>query len=209
MEKNDIFHLIYTIVMYYKLKDYARKFNVCYRTAWNRFNKGLIDGAFKDNLGNILIPIEELDSNKYTKAALYARVSNNSAKENLDRQMERIIDFSMKNGFKIQYQIKEISSGMNDGRIKLCHLLAKDDWDVIIVENKDRLTRFGFNYIELLLKTRGKEILVINQTNKDTKEDLISDLVSIVYSFTARIYGLRKGRLKGSEIKNIIKDVSH
>ena len=173
--------------MFYKLRDYAKKFNVCYRTAWNRFHKGLIDGAFQDKMGNILIPIKELDSNKYINAVLYARVSNNSAKENLDRQMERLIDFSMKNGFKIKYEIKEIASGMNDSRNKLCHILVKNDWNVIIVENKDRLTRFGFNYIQLLLKSKGQEILVINQTNKDEKQDLISDLVSIVYSFTARM----------------------
>jgi putative resolvase len=82
------------------------------------------------------------------------------------------------------------------------------EWDILIVENKDRLTRFGFNYIELLLNLNGKEIIVINQTNKDkdTKQDLISDLVSIVYSFTARIYGLRKGRDKGKQLKNIITD---
>jgi putative resolvase len=193
--------------MNYKLRDYAKKFNVCYRTAWNRYNKGLIDGAFKDKMGNILIPVKELDNNKFINAAIYARVSNNSAKDNLDRQMERLVDFTTKNGFTIKYEVKEIASGMNDSRHKLCKLLAKNDWDILVVENKDRLTRFGFNYIELLLKTKGKEIIVVNETNKDTKEDLISDLVSIVYSFTARIYGLRKGRSKGETIKNIIKDV--
>jgi predicted site-specific integrase-resolvase len=82
--------------MFYKLRDYAKKFNVCYRTAWNRFNKGLIPGAFKDETGNILIPVKEMDHNKNLKVALYARVSNNSAKENLKRQMERITEFSIK-----------------------------------------------------------------------------------------------------------------
>lgn len=194
--------------MFYKLRDYAKKFNVCYRTAWNRFNKGLITGAFKDEMGNILIPVKEMDHNKNINVALYARVSNNSAKENLNRQIERIEDFSIKNGYIIKYKVTEIASGMNDTRHKLCKLLSKDDLDILIVENKDRLTRFGFNYIELLLNLNGKEIIVINQTNKDkdTKQDLISDLVSIVYSFTARIYGLRKGRDKGKQLKNIITD---
>lgn len=190
--------------MNYKLKDYAKKFNVCYRTAWNRFNDGLIPGAFKNENGKILIPVKELDVIKGQKAALYARVSSNSAKDNLDRQMERLVDFTIRNGYTINHEVKEIGSGMNDSRNKLCKLLLKDDWDILIIENKDRLTRFGFNYIELLLKSKNKEILVINQTNKDTKEDLISDLTSIIYSFTARIYGLRKGRRLGKEIKNII-----
>ena len=121
--------------------------------------------------------LNEIDCKYDINAAIYARVSNNSAKDNLDRQMERLVDFTTKNGFTIKYEVKEIASGMNDSRHKLCKLLAKNDWDVLIVENKDRLTRFGFNYIELLLKTKGKEIIVVNETNKDTKEDLISDLV--------------------------------
>lgn len=188
--------------MYLKLSDYARKFNVCYRTAWNRFNQGKIEGAFKDELGNILIPLKELESNKYLSAALYARVSGHDAKENLDRQLERINDFAIKNGFQVKYEVKEIASGLNDSRHKLCKLLSKDDWDVLIVENKDRLTRFGFNYIDVLLKSKGKEILVINNSDNDAKKDLVSDFVSIIYSFSARIYGLRKGRKLAQDMKN-------
>jgi predicted site-specific integrase-resolvase len=127
--------------------------------------------------------------------------------ENLDRQLERIKNYSITNGYNIVYEYKEIASGMNDHRTKLCKLLKKDDYDIIVVENKDRLTRFGFNYIDVLLKTRGKEILVINDTINDEKKDLINDLISIMYSFSARIYGLRKGREKGLELKKIIKEI--
>lgn len=191
--------------MYYKLSDYAKKFNVTYRTAWNRFNKGLIDDAFKDELGNILIPIKGLDTNKYTKVALYARVSSNDTKDNLDRQLNRLRDFATSNGFIIVHETKEIASGMNDSRPKLGKLLTYEDWDVLIVENKDRLTRFGFNYIETMLNTKNKEILVVNKTEENEKKDLIEDLVSIIYSFSARIYGLRKGRTISNEIKNKLK----
>jgi predicted site-specific integrase-resolvase len=63
------------------------------------------------------------------------------------------------------------------------------------VENKDRLTRFGFNYIETMLTLMGKKIIVVNKVDDD-KTDLIQDLVSIIYSFSARIYGLRKKKNK-------------
>jgi len=187
--------------MYFKLGDYAKKFNVTYRTAWNRFNKGLIENAFKDELGNILIPIKSIETNKYTKVALYARVSSNDAKENLERQLTRLKEFAVSNGFIIESETKEIASGLNDSRPKLGKILTNDGWDVLIVENKDRLTRFGFNYIETLLKTKGKEILVINRTEDNIKKDLIEDLVSIIYSFSARIYGLRKAKTISDKIK--------
>lgn len=61
------------------------------------------------------------------------------------------------------------------------------------MEHKDRLTRFGFNYIETLLKNRGGEIVVINQVTSD-KEDLIQDFISVITSFCARIYGQRRSK---------------
>lgn len=192
--------------MYYKLSTYAKKFSVTYRTAWNHYKAGKIDGAFLDKNGHVLIPIESFKENKTKRVALYARVSSNDMKDELDKQLERVKNYSITNGYNIVYEFKEIASGMNDHRTKLCKLLKKEDYDIIVVENKDRLTRFGFNYIETLLKTKGKEILVINDTLNDEKKDLINDLVSIIYSFSARIYGLRKGREKSQELKKIINE---
>jgi putative resolvase len=191
--------------MYYKLSDYAKKFNVTYKTAWNHYKSGKIDGAFLDERTNrVYIPVGSFNENKTKKVALYARVSNNDAKDNLDRQLERIRNYSISNGYNIIYEIKEISSGLNDKRTKLIKLLKKDDYDIIVVENKDRLTRFGFNYIKVLLNTKDKDILVINDNLDDKKRDLVDDLISIIYSFSARIYGLRKGREKGKEIKDLL-----
>lgn len=95
------------------------------------------------------------------------------------------------NKFNVIDSYKEIASGMNDNRTILNKILQRNDWDVLLVENKDRLTRFGFNYIKTLLETQGKKILVVNNTD-DNKEDLMKDLVSVIYSFSARMYGLRR-----------------
>lgn len=65
------------------------------------------------------------------------------------------------------------------------------DYDYIIVEHKDRLTRFGFNYIDMLLKNANKKIIVINEV-KEEKEDLIQDFIAIITSFCDRIYGKRR-----------------
>ena len=192
--------------MYYKLSDYAKKFGVTYRTAWNRFNVGKIEGAYVDNTGHVCIPIISVEKLMNKKAALYARVSSNGMKDNLDRQMERVMDFAIKNGYEIINSQKEIASGLNDTRTKLTKILNQvDEWDVLIVENKDRLTRFGFNLIEKLLEMQGKKILVINHTeDNNEKKDLINDLVSIIYSFSARIYGLRRAKNKKKEIVDLL-----
>lgn len=184
--------------MYYKLSDYAKKFKITYRTAWNRYKSGKIEGAFRDETNHVLIPVYNIE--KLKNAALYARVSNSDRKDNLDRQLDRLYDFAIKNGYVVKHNIKEIGSGLNNQRKKLLKLFLESDWDVLIVENKDRLTRFGFNYIETLLNITNKKIIVVNKTNDD-KTDLIQDLVSIIYSFSARMYGLRKKKNKKDILK--------
>jgi putative resolvase len=69
----------------------------------------------------------------------------------------------------------------------------------IVVEHKDRLTRFDFSYLETLLEPQGRTIEVVNVAAHD-KEDLIADLVVIVSSFTVRLYGQRRAKRKTERI---------
>ena len=184
--------------MYYKLSDYAKKFNVTYRTAWNRFKAGKIDGAFIDETNHILIPTNKID--RKNNVIIYSRVSNSDRKDNLDRQSDRLYMYAISNGYNVVGIVKEIGSGLNDSRRKLTKILKQNDWNILLVEHKDRLTRFGFNYIETLLNVMNKEIIVVNN-NDDSKTDLIQDLVSIIYSFSARMYGLRKRKNKTDIVK--------
>jgi len=107
----------------------------------------------------------------------------------------KIKSITYRTAWSIINSYKEIASGMNDNRPILNKILNNDDWDVLIVENKDRLTRFGFNYIEKLLTKQNKKIIVINETDDD-KTDLMKDLISVIYSFSARMYGLRRKKNK-------------
>jgi len=184
---------------YIKLSDYAKNMSITYRTAWNHYKRGLIDGAFKDKLGNIFIP-KQIETDK--TVAIYCRVSSSEMKENLDRQLDRLIEYSNRNNFKINKSVKEIGSGMNDQRPKLIKLLQDKSWDILLIEHKDRLTRFGFNYIQTLLELQDRKIIVVNNQDSD-KNSLMEDLVSIIYSFSARMYGLRKKRNKEDIIKFI------
>ena len=70
---------------------------------------------------------------------------------------------------------------------------------MIVVEHKDRLTRFGFTYIETLLEGQGRKIEIVNQADNG-RDDLMQDLVSIIYSFSARMYGSRRAKRKTEKI---------
>lgn len=186
-----------------KLSDYAKQRGVTYRTAWNHFRLGKIEGAYKDSkTGHVIIP--SLKEKNLHKAALYARVSSNENKDNLEAQAERLKQYCIARGYQIVYVVKEIGGGVNDNRKKLLKILSKDDWGRLVVEHKDRLTRFGFNYIQALLEKEGKEIEVVNRA-EDDRTDLIQDLVSIVYSFSARMYGLRRSKRKTEKILECLK----
>lgn len=59
---------------------------------------------------------------------------------------------------------------------------------------KDRLTRFGFNYLERICKKMGSKIIVLSETEseKSIEEELAEDIVSIIHSFSGKLYGMRK-----------------
>jgi putative resolvase len=130
---------------------------------------------------------------------VYARVSANENRPNLDAQAERLCAYCAAKGWKVVKVVKEVDSGVNDGRRKLLALLADPTVTVIVVEHKDRLTRFGFKYIETLLAMQGRSIEVVNVTENPI-EDIIADFVSILYSFCAKLYGQRRAKRKTEKI---------
>ena len=92
-----------------------------------------------------------------------------------------------------------MASGVNDSRPKCWRCSQTPPSTRIVVEHRDRLTRFGFHYLETLRQSQGRAIEVVNQAENDT-EDLIADLAAIVYSFTARLYGQRRAKRKTERI---------
>ena len=180
-----------------KLSDYAKKLGVTYRTAWNWYAAGKIPNAIRAPSGSIIVL--ENESGKEDYVVTYARVSSSENKDNLHTQSQRLQQFCTANGWVIKENISEIGSGVNDKRKKLQGLLKNEKPTKIVVEHKDRLTRFGFNYLETLLDRTGCEIVVINPSDCD-KDDLMQDLIAIITSFTARYYGLRRGKRKTEQI---------
>jgi predicted site-specific integrase-resolvase len=139
---------------------------------------------------------------------VYARVSSSENTSNLDSQAERLVAYCTLRGYQVSRVVKEIGSGVNDNRPKFLALLADPSIGRIVIEHKDRGTRFGFRYIETLLKTYGREIEVVNQAENNT-EDLLADLTRIVYSFCARLYGQRRAKRKTEQIVQELEQESH
>jgi predicted site-specific integrase-resolvase len=184
-----------------KLSTYARKLGISYKTAWRWFKAGKLAG-YQADTGTIIVtdPIgEAIPTVRHQKIAIYTRVSAAENKDNLEGQAKRLLDYCAAKGYRVTAVVKEMGSGVNDSRPKLLKLLTDPTITLIVVEHKDRLTRFGFNYIEQLLAMQGRQIEVINQA-ENGKEDLVQDFVSIVTSFCARLYGQRRSKRKTEQI---------
>jgi putative resolvase len=182
-----------------KRRTCAEHVGVRYETAWRWFKAGKIKGRQLDT-GTIIVT-EDFDEPVEVDVivVVYARVSANENRPNLDTQAERLSAYCAAKGWKVHKVVKEVGSGINDGRKKLLAILADPTVKIIVVEHKDRLTRFGFKYIETLLAIQGRSIEVVNIT-ENPLEDLIADLVSIIYSFSARLYGQRRAKRKTEQI---------
>lgn len=172
-----------------KLSQWAKKNSYTYRGAFNVFKRGQIPGSRQLENGTIIID-EPPKESKPEYNVVYARVSSSENKLNLNSQAERVAQYCNAKGWIVHEVVKECASGLNDNRPKLQKLLKEHKASRIIVEHKDRLTRFGFEYIKALF---DGELVVINEV-AEAQADLMQDFVSLVTSFCARLYGHRRNR---------------
>jgi len=188
-----------------KLAEWARRNNIHPRTAERWFHKGTLPvKATQLETGTILILDEDKDIKVEDRVVIYGRVSTSHQREDLERQMERLRSYCSSNGYKIYKEYKEIASGMNDNRKKLNKILSDKTINVIIVEHRDRLTRFGFNMLKSSLKANKRKIEVINDS--EFKEDLVQDFIDIITSMCSRIYGKRSSKNKKERLLKELQD---
>jgi len=175
-----------------KLSEWAKQKGYTYRGAFNVYQRGKIPNAYKTPSGviRIVLPNSDIPIIPKDYTVVYARVSSSENKSNLETQAERVSQFCNAKGWVVNEIIKECASGLNDKRPKLLKLLKDTKVTRIVVEHKDRLTRFGFGYIETLFPG---DLVIINEAKEGT-EDIMQDFVSLVTSFTARLYGKRRSK---------------
>lgn len=161
-----------------KLSTYAKEMGITRQTANRWFHEGRIPGAYQLDTGTIIVPNDIFEKNKTndSRTIIYARVSSSEqSKTDLETQAQRLIDFSIANGWQVDEVIKEVGSGSNDERPKLVNLLMSDKpIRRIVIKDKDRLACTGFNYLEILAKKQNFEIVVVNKAETD-KEDLTNE----------------------------------
>lgn len=188
-----------------KLTTWAKSKGISYTTAYRMAKSGNLPGCEILPTGTIIVNEQPLIINNESteKNVIYARVSSNSRRKELDYQLQRISEFINSKGLSVHKIYKEVASGMNDNRTQLWKMLDSNP-TTIFIENKDRLTRFGFSYIQKLCTKLGIKIVVMNVDSDET--DLIKDLVSIITSFCCRLYGMRRGYNKALAIRNQIQN---
>jgi predicted site-specific integrase-resolvase len=81
---------------------------------------------------------------------IYARVSSHKQTPDVDWQVQRLLDYCAAKGYQVARSVKEIGSGLNDNRPEFLALLSEQSISTVVIEHKDRATRFGFRYLEAL-----------------------------------------------------------
>lgn len=193
------------------------------RTLQKWDNEGKIK-AIRTPSGRRKIPQSEIDrlldrnkedNSEFKSVAIYARVSSHEQKTkgDLERQIGAIMMTVASKKYKQVITITDVGSGLNDkrkGLIKLMELAKNKEISSIYITYRDRLTRFGFNYLELYFKSHDVEIVVLNdsQEDKSPQMELMEDLMSIIASFSGKLYGMRSGKNKAIEtkIKEIVEE---
>jgi excisionase family DNA binding protein len=156
--------------------------------------------------GRWKIPYSEVEKilkgvQRIRRLAIYARVSSNAQKDDLEGQVEALKLWTAKNFPQAEYVVvTDVASGLNEDRSglkKLIEVARRREVDAIVVAHKDRLTRFGFEYLKTLFNVLGVELFVaFEEEPKNYRQELVEDFVKIVTSFAARIYGKRSRKYK-------------
>ena len=136
------------------------------------------------------------------RIALYVRVSSQDQKQDLERQLEHLRDYAASRGYTVAKEVTELASGLNDQRPKLTKLLQDTSIGTIVIEHRNRLTRFGYHSIESLLATQGRRMEVLFPT--DTENELVDDFVSVITSLAAHIYGRGNSKRRAEQIKRCV-----
>lgn len=136
------------------------------------------------------------------RACCYCRVSSNDQKQHgdLERQRLRVLEYCSKQGYKVDHIFVEVCSAMKATRPKLnkvYNLVKNHEVDVVVIEHKDRLARFMFDVFKEFFLSHGVEVVIVEQDlPKSFENELVTDIMSLMTSFTATLHSRRKGQSK-------------
>ena len=187
-----------------KAKDVLKILGVSRQTLYNYVKQGKIkvSSVYNKNFyeyddDSVYALIGKTNERKNKINISYSRVSTQNQKEQLKEQTNRIYNSCISRNIKLDKQFEEIKSGMSSDRKQfqeIIRLIISGEVELLIIENKDRLVRFGFETLEQIFKYFGTKILVLNDTieNKTYEQELTDDLISIIHYFTMKSYSHRR-----------------
>ena len=206
---------------FYKPKEVGTMIGRGPRTVSNMVRAGKLE-AIRSDTNRILIPRDSvaklleqsgllLEDEDARRDAIYARVSSHEQKNrgDLERQDLDIMNACEKEGLDKPVIIRDTGSGLNTkrkGLVRLIEMAKNHEIKRIFITSKDRLTRFGYEYLEELFSMAGVEIVALQEKeNKDLQEELVDDMMSLLASFSGKLYRIRGNKKK--KMREIIDSV--
>ena len=202
----------------YKPKDFAELLGVSVKTLqrWDR------DGILKANR----IPTNRRyytydqylqfkgiqTENDIRDTVIYARVSTRNQKDDLQNQVEFLKQFCNAKGIIVNQCIEDFGSGLNYNRKKWNKLLdevMENKIKTIVISNKDRFIRFGYDWFEKFCEKFNTKIIIVNNETLSPNEELVQDIISILHVFSCRLYGFRKYKNQIKEDEEIAKELQN
>lgn len=175
-----------------KLHEWAAREGVHYQTAWRWWRDGKLPvPARQTATGTILVEVPAASSGA-AGVVVYARVSSRDQRADLDRQVARVTGWVTGQGLTVAGVVREVGSGLNGKRPKLRRILSDPSAAVIVVEHRGRLARFGVEHLDAALAAHGRRLIVADPG--ETTDDLVRDMIEVLTSMCARLYGRRGAR---------------
>lgn len=202
----------------YKPKDFAELLGVSVKTLqrWDR------DGILKANRTptdrryytyDQYLQFKGINTVKDNREiVIYARVSTRNQKDDLKNQVEFLKTFCNSKGMIVSQCIEDFGSGLNYNRKKWNQLLnevMENKIKTIVISNKDRFIRFGYDWFEKFCEKFHTSIIVVNNETLSPNEELVQDIISILHVFSCRLYGLRKYKKQIKEDEEIAKELQN
>ena len=202
----------------YKPKDFAELLGVSVKTLqrWDR------DGILKANRTptdrryytyDQYLQFKGIQTeNDIRDTVIYARVSTRNQKDDLQNQVEFLKQFCNAKGIIVNQCVEDFGSGLNYNRKKWNKLLDEvmaNKIKTIVISNKDRFIRFGYDWFEKFCEKFNTKIIIVNNETLSSNEELVQDIISILHVFSCRLYGLRKYKNQIKEDEEIAKELQN
>ena len=202
----------------YKPKDFAELLGVSVKTLqrWDR------DGILKANRTptdrryytyDQYLQFKGIQTeNDIRDTVIYARVSTRNQKDDLQNQVEFLKQFCNAKGIIVNQCVEDFGSGLNYNRKKWNKLLDEvmaNKIKTIVISNKDRFIRFGYDWFEKFCEKFNTKIIIVNNETLSPNEELVQDIISILHVFSCRLYGLRKYKNQIKEDEEVAKELQN